>query len=134
MIENSTIGMKTSSRRRMPTPKRPSRRAIHYARFSSHCCLLLGRPFFEVRYFGRTFDRSDGSVPRDQQRARDLALPGRVDLESEAFDKAVVEKPVLRGPEPGLLQHRARSTGQIRNEIGADHHDIEIGMLLHELS
>jgi hypothetical protein len=79
-------------------------------------------------------DRGDGSIPRDQQRARDLALPGRVDLEPEAFDEAVGEKPVLRGPEPGLLQHRARSTRQIWNQIGADHHHIDFGIVFHEFS
>src|SRR4051794_29975849 len=54
---------------------------------------LLRGPFFEIRYFGRTFDGRDGAIPCNQQRAGDVALPGRVDLEPQAFDKAIAENP-----------------------------------------
>src|SRR6478735_11725691 len=50
MIENSTIGMKTSSCRRISTPGRPNSRTVRDARLSFRRDLLLNQPFFEVGY------------------------------------------------------------------------------------
>jgi hypothetical protein len=113
MIESNTIGMKTSSRRRMLTPEPPSRRTSQYARFLFRRDFLLNQPFFEVRYFRRALDRGDGAVPRDQQRARDLALPGRVDLESEAFDKSVTESQFSADPSPAFSSIARAAPGRL---------------------
>src|SRR5579871_808758 len=98
------------------------------------CSGLLIGPFFEVCDFDRALDGRDVSVPRNQHRARNVALPRRVDLESQPLGKAVAENPVLGRRQARIPQHRSRGRTKVRDQISADRHDIDRGMSFHELT
>src|SRR5690349_1668738 len=61
---------------------------------------LARRPLFEIGNFCRAFDGRHLAFARDQQRARNIALPRRIDLEAQAIGKTVKD-PVFRQQQAG---------------------------------
>jgi hypothetical protein len=62
---------------------------------SRRCELTVG-PFFDLRHIRGTFERRHHALSSNQQGARDVALPSRIDFEPQPFDKPVVKNPVFR--------------------------------------
>src|SRR5215475_2268811 len=98
---------------------------ICFLRKYGSCLFLYGklpcRPLLEIGDVSRAFNRRHLTFTRDQQCAGNVALPGRVDLESQAVGEAV-EYPVLRQRQAGSLQHGAGGLRQVRDEVGTDRH------------
>ena len=86
---------------------------------------LRVQPFANIRNLGRSLDGRDPPSPGDQQRAGNISLPGRIDLEPQSLDKAIVKDPVLGRTETRLLQHGAGGGRQIRHEVGADRDHVD---------
>src|SRR5215475_4691702 len=96
---------------------------ICFLRNSGSCLFLYGklrfRPLLEIGDVSRAFNRRHLTFAREQQCAGNVALPARIDLESQAVGKAV-EDPVLRQRKAGALQHGAGGLRQVGDEVGAD--------------
>src|SRR5262249_55465800 len=95
-------------------------------------CRLILCPLLEISDLRRSLDGRNLPVARNQHRAGNVALPARIDLEAQPLGVAIAEDPVLGRGQAGVLEHRAGGRTKVGDEIGADRHDVDGGMLLQE--
>ena len=91
-------------------------------------------PCFDDLQVGRAFDAGDRAIARNQQRARYFAMPLRIDLVAQALDEAVGKHPVFGCRQSRLRKHGGDGIRLIRNQVGVDYDQIEVGPLLQKLA
>jgi hypothetical protein len=91
---HSSAATKSLQKGKEATFARPDNEIEWLSRSFRGPALLVG-PFPEIGGLGGSLDGRHISAAGDQDRARDIALPGRIDFVSKPFGKTVIEHPVL---------------------------------------
>src|SRR5262249_18047236 len=95
---------------------------------------LLVKPSSDVRRIGHPFNDGYLSITRNQHRSWYFTLPTGINLEAQAFGELIGKNPILCTRETALCEHRSCIFHLVRDQIGVDHNEIEIGSFLQELA